>query len=130
MGPFKNINTYFNNMDTIYEGTNWADCTTQAELNHALIREISPDSTKFVTKIAFDSVSAIVAVAIEDWPAAIGSVFSVITDIYQLIGSKSFHNETKNFKPILEQLDALNSAIQSLNTRVFALETQNQNQNR
>lgn len=130
MGPFKNINTYFNNMDTIYEGTSWADCTTQAELNHALIREISPDSTKFVTKIAFDSVSAIVAVAIEDWPSAIGSVFSVITDIYQLIGSKSFHNETKNFKPILEQLDALNSAIQSLNMRVFALETQNQNQNR
>lgn len=130
MEPLKNLNTYFNNMDTIYDGSSWANCATQAELNHELIRALTPDNSQFVTKVVFDTVSTVVNVALEDWPAAIGSVFSVITDLYHLIaGSKANFVETKNFTPILDRLDALAAALQDLNTRVNTLEKQNQNQN-
>lgn len=87
MAPLENLNAYFQNMDKIYfPASQWANCDTQAKLNHALIKALTavdPDADdEFVTQVAFNSVKTIVNVCLEDWPAAIGSVWEIIKIVW------------------------------------------------
>lgn len=87
------LNAYYNAVPTIYTGTVWEDCTNQTLLNAKLVERVNgllPSSDQYVTEIAFDAVKTVVNVCLEDWPAAAGSVFNVVTDLYNLItGSRS-----------------------------------------
>lgn len=93
MQPLEGLDAYFRQVPTLYDGTVWKQCTNQTLLDAKLIERIdgfSPSGNEYVTKVAFDSVKVIVNAAIEDWPAAIGSVYNVIQDIYHIIsGSRS-----------------------------------------
>lgn len=87
------LNAYYSMVPTIYAGTVWEDCTNQTLLNARLVERVNgllPSTEQYVTQIAFDAVKSMVYVCLEDWPAAAGSVFNVVTDLYQLItGSRS-----------------------------------------
>lgn len=94
MAPLQNLNTYFQNMDTIYGDTQWKNYTTQAALNHGLISALTavdPDSNdQFVTEVAFNGVAAVVNLCLEDWPAAAGSVWKMTKAIWNKIwGSRN-----------------------------------------
>ena len=86
MAPLENLNTYFQNMDRIYPLAQWANCDTQAKLNHALIQSLTaadPDANdEFVTEVVFNSVKTIVDVCLEDWPGALGSVWQIIKVVW------------------------------------------------
>ena len=112
------------------DDTQWKNYKTQAELNHAIILALMADdednNNAFVTKLAFDSVETVVNVCLEDWPAAIGSVFSVVKDICKIIGLTSGNLtgplNPSNIIPLITQINTLSSSIQDLNARVAALE--------
>lgn len=93
MAPLQNLNTYFQNMDNLYDGTQWENYTTQAALNHGLITALTavdPDSNdQFVTEVAFNGVSAVVNLCLEDWPAAAGSVWKMTKAIWNKIWGSS-----------------------------------------
>ena len=86
MEPLKDLNTYFKQMEETYGSNRWGQCKTQAELNNLLVTEFIPSTTEFVTRVAFESVKAVVDLCLEDWPAALGSVFTVIKELYEYIG--------------------------------------------
>ena len=97
MAPLQNLNTYFQNMETLYGDTQWKNYTTQATLNHGLINALTavdPDSNdQFVTEVAFNGVSAVVNMCLEDWPAAAGSVWKMTKAIWNKIwGSRNLEN--------------------------------------
>lgn len=84
-------------METIYGDTQWKDYTTQAALNHGLISALTavdPDSNdRFVTEVAFDGVSAVVSLCLEDWPAAAGSIWNMTKAIWNKIwGSRNLED--------------------------------------
>ena len=135
MAPLRDLNAYFDHMEEIYvpiygNNTQWKNYKTQVELNHALIVALmaadEDSNDAYVTKLAFDSVETVVNVCLEDWPAAIGSVFSVIKDIVKVIGLTNGNLtgplDTTNITPLFTQINTLASAIQDLNTRITALE--------
>ena len=95
--PLTNLNTYFQNMQTLYPDSQWANYSTQATLNHGLITALTavdPDSNdQFVTELAFEGVSTAVHLCLEDWPAAAGSVWNMVKLIWKKIwGGTSLEN--------------------------------------
>lgn len=87
--PLTGLTPYFENMATLYPNTDYAQCGTLVQLNDKLIHKISDlngDLDSYVLKSVFDVVKTAVNIAIEDWPAAAGSVWNVIQDIYHIIG--------------------------------------------
>ena len=89
MKPFEGIVPFFEQISTKYPGTAFANCDTQVKLDEALIEHINGSSTNYVTKTVFDATKAMVDVAIEDWPSAVGSVWNVCQDLYHLITNTS-----------------------------------------
>ena len=91
MAPLKNLNTYFQNMETLYPDSQWKDYTTQATLNHGIINAMTaldPNSNdKFVTQLAFDAVEGVVYLCLDDWPKAAGSVWNMCKTLWK----KFFH---------------------------------------
>lgn len=112
MKPFEGIYTYFEySMDQYNSPFN--QVKNQVELNNLVIKDLQNIRNGYVTKAAFDSVEAIVHVALQDWPAAIGSVFSVIGDIFKIIGTGQVGAIPQETASILERLSAIEQFLAS-----------------
>lgn len=89
LAPLQGLNTYFNNISTAQgtAGTHWANDNTQAKLNADLIATLAtldPDANdQFVTEVAFAAVEGTVALCLEDWPKAAGSVWTICKALWK-----------------------------------------------
>lgn len=114
MVVFQGSYTYFTQSMTQYDSP-FDKVTNQVELDDLLIRNYIAIKNSYVTDAAFKGVQAIVGVCLEDWPMAIGSVFSVVTDIWKYIGMGNMQGtpSTPQTASILERLDAIEQFLSS-----------------
>lgn len=113
MKPFEGIYTYFDSGMGQYDRP-FSQCKNQVELDNLVIKDLEQIRSGYVTKLAFDSVETIVHVCLEDWPAAIGSVFSVIGDLWKVIGLNSNGGlQGPQTADILERLNAIEQFLAS-----------------
>ena len=87
-------------------------------MDEALIEHINGSSTNYVTKTVFDATKAMVDVAIEDWPSAVGSVWNVCQDLYHLITNTSLQanmaiSQQTQIVSLAERISAIESFLSS-----------------